>query len=222
VGEQTEDTLPEDSGMELNSRIGPGTSAGGARLDKGNEFFIRKAFETDSAKGYELLFKYYYEPLCSHAVRFVYNKQVAEDIVADVFFTIWNKQLHDHISISFRAYLFTSVRNKCLTYLKWELDKEKSEDLDEDSISSALLPDRIMELDELYLHLEKAINSFPPQCQKVFLMSRFEGKSYQEIASSLGISSKAVEAHISKALGLLRKAIHHLLVSAVSILELVS
>lgn len=188
-------------------------------LDK--EFFIRATLAADPVEGYELLFRNYYEPLCSHAVRFVYNKEVAEDLVADVFFNLWNKKLHETITISFRAYLFTSVRNKCLTYLKWELDKQKTEELSEDPVSSALLPDRIMEFDELYLHIEKTINQFPPQCQRVFLMSRFEGKSYQEIAVGLGISSKAVEAHVSKGLNLLRKALENVLVLALTFIHLI-
>lgn len=179
-----------------------------AQADK--EFFIRKAFEQDSVKGYELLFRQYYGPLCSHAVRFVYNREVAEDLVAEVFYTFWKKKLHEQITTSFRAYLFTSVRNKSLTYIKWEFDKEKSEELEEnDKASSTLEPDEVMEFDELYLHIEKTINLLPPQCQKVFLMSRFEGKSYKEIAEKLNVSGKAVEAHISKALVTLRKALQH-------------
>ena len=174
------------------------------------EFFIRKAFEQDSVKGYELLFRQYYSPLCSHAVRFVYNREVAEDLVAEVFYTFWKKKLHEQITTSFRAYLFTSVRNKSLTYIKWEFDKEKSEELEEnDKASSTLEPDEVMEFDELYLHIEKTINLLPPQCQKVFLMSRFEGKSYKEIAEKLNVSGKAVEAHISKALITLRKALQN-------------
>ncbi|MBE9461026.1 RNA polymerase sigma-70 factor [Dyadobacter sp. UP-52] len=174
------------------------------------EFFIRKAFEQDSVKGYELLFRQYYSPLCSHAVRFVYNREVAEDLVAEVFYTFWKKKLHEQITTSFRAYLFTSVRNKSLTYIKWEFDKEKSEELEEnDKASSTLEPDEVMEFDELYLHIEKTINQLPPQCQKVFLMSRFEGKSYKEIAEKLNVSGKAVEAHISKALITLRKALQN-------------
>lgn len=179
-------------------------------LPTDKEFFIRKAFEQDSVKGYELLFRQYYSPLCSHAVRFVYNREVAEDLVAEVFYTFWKKKLHEQITTSFRAYLFTSVRNKSLTYIKWEFDKEKSEDLEEnDKASSTLEPDEVMEFDELYLHIEKTINLLPPQCQKVFLMSRFEGKSYKEIGEKLNVSGKAVEAHISKALITLRKALQN-------------
>lgn len=171
------------------------------------EFFIRKAFEENPSRGFELLFRRYYGVLCSHAVRYVYNREVAEDLVAEVFYVFWKKKLHEQISGSFRAYLFTSVRNKSLTYIKWEFDKEKGEELNDNAPAYASEPDRLMEFDELSLHIERTINQLPPQCQKVFLMNRFEGKSYKEIAEKLNVSGKAVEAHISKALLILRRAL---------------
>jgi RNA polymerase sigma-70 factor (family 1) len=172
------------------------------------EFFIRNVFTTDVKKGFDLLFRHYYTPLCNHAVRYVYSKEVAEDIVSEVFLSFWKRAVHEHINTSFRAYLFISVRNKCFTYLKWELEKEVSKELDEITPESAhTQPDRLMEFDELYLRIERIIAGLPPQNQKVFLMSRFGGKSYQEIAEALQISKKAVEAHISKALVEFRKSL---------------
>lgn len=174
-------------------------SGGHEPVDK--EFFIRTVFQTDVKKGYDLLFRHYYKPLCSHAVRYVYSKEVAEDIVSEVFLSFWKKSVHEQINSSFRAYLFIAVRNKCLTYLKWELERDASEELEDVSLESAhIQPDRLMEFDELYMRIEKIIAGLPPQNQRVFLMSRFEGKSYPEIAEKLQISRKAVEAHISKAL----------------------
>ena len=207
--------LSEDFFEENTSR---GNSAHGIRLNEGGgreqdkEFFIKRTFEQDPVKGYELLFRTYYTPLCSHAVRFVYNKVVAEDLVTEIFLNFWKKNLQDQITSSFRAYLFTSVRNKCFTYLKWEFEKNPREELHDDLSTESSLPDNIMEFDELYLQIEKTIAGLPPQCQKVFLLSRFEGKSYIEIAEKLDISRKAVEAHISKALGVLRKSLRNIII----------
>ena len=203
-GSRNDETGPVNLNPLITDRI-PGDTG---RSDK--EFFIRSTFETDVKKGYDLLFRHYYASLCSHAVRYVYSKEVAEDIVAEVFLVFWKKSVHKDINTSFRAYLFTSVRNKCLTYLKWEFSKDVSEDLtDFDTVSAYPQPDRIMEFDELYHRIEQTISALPPQCQKVFLMSRFEGKSYQEIADKLQVSRKAVEAHISKGLLELRKVLQN-------------
>ena len=190
----------------VQAEAGNDREADSAAIDK--EFFIRKVFETDVKKGYDLLFCHYYSSLCSHAVRYVYSREVAEDIVSEVFLAFWKKAVHTHITTSFRAYLFMSVRNKCLTYLKWELKNEMVEELpDATLVSMHLQPDTLIEFDELYLRIVKIVDGLPPQNQKVFLMSRFSGMSYQEIADKLQISRKAVEAHISRALTELRKAL---------------
>ena len=172
------------------------------------EFFIRQAFEKDPIAGYELLFRRYYGVLCSHAMRYVYAREVAEDLVSDVFYTFWKKDSYRNVSISFRAYLFEAVRYSCFNYLKWEFGKENAGELQEEaSVSQIPRPDQVMEFDELCMRIEKTIESLPPRCRDVFVMHRFDGKSYPEIATALDVSVKAVEAHISKALIVFRKAL---------------
>ena len=172
------------------------------------EFFIRHAFGVNPVTGYELLFRHYYGPLCNHAVRYVYTKEVAQDLVADVFYTFWTKENYKDVSSSFRAYLFSAVRYKCLNYLRWEFFKENADELEHcNAVSQIPQPDHIMEFDELYFKIEKTIELLPNQCRKVFLMSRFEGKSHKEIAEALDVSKKAIEGHMSKALAIFRKAL---------------
>lgn len=173
------------------------------------EIFIRKAFEEDPKKGCELLFRQYYQPMCSHAVRFVYSKEIAQDLVSEIFCVIWQRQLYLNITTSYRAYLFTAVRNRSLKHLSKEFGKiDTTVDLADLGYASALpTPQQFMQYNELYAKIEKSIQALTPQSQKVFLMNRFEGKKYQTIATELNISLKTVEAHISKALDALRKAI---------------
>ena len=172
-----------------------------------SEVFIRKAFEMDLGKGYELLFKRYYQPLCSHAVRFVYSKEVAEDLVVDLFTRFWQKQLYLSINTSYRAYLFTSVRHAAFAYMRTEFGREgMDENLSEtESTNPPITPQQLMQYNELYLKIEELIRSFPPQSQKVFIMSRFEGKKNIVIAEELQLSVKTVEGHITKALSILRQ-----------------
>ncbi len=176
-----------------------------------NEVILKKMIQDDPAKGFELIFNTYYKPLCSHAVRFVYSKQIAEDIVEDVFLNFWKKELYQSVNTSFRAYLYTAVRNSAFNYLKLEFREKTNIDSStfevENSVAENHSPEAILLLEELTHKVEKLISSFSPQCQKVFLLSRFEGKKNREIADELNIKLKTVEAHMMKALALLKKSL---------------
>lgn len=171
-----------------------------------SELFIRNAFATDPKLGCELLFRQYFAPLCSHAIRFVYDRQVAEDVVADLFYTLYTKELYKQIQGSYRAYLYQAVRNRAYNSLRWELNRREPlpDDLDQPDLD-ATQPDRLLQQDELYRALELAVQQLSPQRQRVFLLSRFEGKSYKEIASELDLSPKTVENHLLRAVSTVRQ-----------------
>ena len=169
-------------------------------IDK--DVFIRKTFEQDARQGCALLFRYYYATLCSHAARFVYSQNIAEDIVTEVFEIFWAKEIYKNIDLSYRNYLYASVRNTSLNYLKREFKKHKYLELSsaENEVNPNQNPYQHIKFDELSLLIEKTIQSLAPKCQTVFVMSRFEGLKNREIATQLNITEKAVEAHITKAL----------------------
>ncbi len=174
-----------------------------------DETFIRMSLQDNPQKGFEMLYNRFYKPLCSHAVRFVYSKDVAEDIISDIFLSIWKNKTFENIHISYRAYLFTSVRNRCFLYLQQEHKKFTDIDDKENTwIEPSDSPEEMMFYDELRNQIEKSIGELPPQCQKVFLMNRYEGKKYKEIAEELNIAQKTIEAHISKALAHLRQIVY--------------
>jgi RNA polymerase sigma-70 factor (ECF subfamily) len=169
------------------------------------EYFIRKAFEADARQGCELLFRYYYQPLCSHAVRFLYSKTIAEDLVSEIFYQFYLKGTFKEISTSFRAYLYKAVRNRAYNYLRWEsrqlTDLAAVQSMPETTSGQ---PDSVTQYEELYHDVENAINSLPPQCRKIYLMHRFENKKYHEIASELQLAPKTIEVQIRKASQTLR------------------
>ncbi|MEZ4902142.1 MAG: RNA polymerase sigma-70 factor [Spirosomataceae bacterium] len=185
------------------------------------ELFIKRAFEINDEKGYELLFKRYYQPLCSHAVRFVYSKEIAEDLVMEVFSRFWQKQLHRGIVTSYRSYLFTTVRHAAFAYLRTELHQEKNNDYAPDTTSdnTPVTPQQLLQFNELYLKIEEIIRSTSPQSQRVFLMSRFEGKKNAMIAEELQLSIKTVEGHITKVLSLLRQSLRNYGLLAIALLS---
>lgn len=170
------------------------------------ELFLRNTFATDPKLGCELLFRQYFAPLCSHAIRFVYDRQVAEDIVADLFFAFYQKELYRQITGSYRAYLYQAVRNRAYNSLRWEMGRQETlpDDLDRPDLDASQ-PDRLLQQDELYRALEQAVQQLSPQQQRVFLLSRFEGKSYKEIAEMLNLTPKTVENHLLRAVSSVRQ-----------------
>ena len=170
-----------------------------------SEWMIRNGFNQSPKHGFELLFKRYHKVLCSHAARFVYSEAVAQDIVSEVFCKLWKSCAYKNITSSYRFYLFRSVRNEAYNYIRLEFrPMEQLEAAATQVTSNGQLPDMITQYEEVLNHVERLVQNLPPQCRKVFLMSRFEEKKYQEIADELGISIKTVEVHISRALLSLR------------------
>jgi RNA polymerase sigma-70 factor (family 1) len=177
-------------------------------LDK--ELFIRQTFADDPKKGIELLFREYYVPLCSHAVRYVYSKEIARDLVSDIFCNFFQKQHYKRVQTSYRAYLYSCVRNDSLKFIQRGSHSKTEDTADdpEDAIWTCVqTPEEILSFEELYNKIETVIKELSPQSRKVFVMSRYEGKKYLEISHELDISLKTVEAHMSKALSTLRKAL---------------
>jgi len=171
------------------------------------EEFIRKLFEQDPHKGCEHLFRCYYANLCNHAIRFVYAKDIAEEIVAEVFANFWQNRVFEHITVSYQAYLYKAVRYRAYNYLKFELNR--SADLESVShlSESSMPPDAQLHYNELAHKVENLIQQLPPQSRKAFQLNRIEGKKYAEIAEELEISVSAVERLISRALVKLRQGL---------------
>jgi RNA polymerase sigma-70 factor (family 1) len=165
-----------------------------------NETLIRRAFEQNMQRGCELLYRQYYVPLCSHAVRFVYSQEIAQDIVQDVFCRFYTDNTFARITTSYRAYLYKTVRNRAYNYLRWELNRQAElEQVTSLPSDEGQQPDGVTQFEELYHDVEAAINALPVQRRNIYLMNRFEGKKYAEIAAELSISPRTVEVQIRRA-----------------------
>lgn len=172
-----------------------------------NEYSIRAAFVESPRLGFEALFRLYYQALCSHALRFVYTKEVAEDVVGEVFYQLWKTDRYLTVQYTYRTYLYAAVRHRAYNYLRDELTGSRTpESLDALNETGQLeTPQTLIEFDETFQQVERIIHALPPQCQRVFLMSRFDNRKNQEIADELGLALKTVEAHMSRALHQLRR-----------------
>jgi RNA polymerase sigma-70 factor (ECF subfamily) len=150
------------------------------------------------------LFDKYYEPLSRYCMRFVSDQEDAEEIVQDVFVTLWEKRNQLQIYSSLNAYLYQSVKNKALNF-KSHLDVRQaySDHVKATSLNSNVSDDFAEQ--ELSTMIETTLANMPEKRRIVFQMSRYEGLKYAEIADKLEISIKTVEAHLSKALEDLRE-----------------
>jgi RNA polymerase sigma-70 factor (family 1) len=177
-------------------------------LPADSEMLLKKAFESDLNEGIELMFRWYYRPLCSHVVRYVSSKEIAEDIVSDVFFKFHKDKVFANVETSFRAYLFTAVRYSAFDYLRVEMKRSTSLEYAEYvTMQPEQQPDHMTQFEDLYNDVENAINTLPLKRRKIYLMHRYEGKKYGEIASELGLSLRTVESQMYGAMQEVRRII---------------
>ncbi len=162
----------------------------------------------DDYQAFERIFKDTFKTLCNYSHKLVKSRQIAEEIVDDVFFNLWRNRKKIQITSSFQAYLLTSVRNKSLDNLR-KLKHEKNTVL-ESAISVACKQSIAYEkliFEELTVHINAAVTRLPTQCRIIFLMSREQDLKYKEIAHALNISVKTVDTQMGRALKHLRKEV---------------
>ena len=178
------------------------------------EQLIKKLRKGDE-KAFRLLYDRHYVLLCRFANQILNNAALAEEVVDDVIFYLWEHRSEVEIRYSIRAYLMRAVRNRCLNELQSQSHREELH------ISSFLSPESMDFLDSLFVdnkqplgmlleqeleeELKRSIDELPLECRKVFYKSRFEQKKYEEIATELGISVNTVKYHIKNALAFLQR-----------------
>ena len=159
------------------------------------------------------LFRRFYKPLRTYAFRFVNDTDLAEDIVQDTFFELWQRRDSIEFEGAVKSYLFKSVYNRSINVMhkkyqnkEYSLDESNESDILEQYMSANILnSEQSLLLKELEAEITLFIDTLSPQCKKIFLLSRSYGLKNREIAEQLEISIKAVEKQISKALSGLKK-----------------
>ena len=164
-----------------------------------------KALCEGNHTAFEELFDSIYDPLCRYAYSILRDMDDSEDVVQKTFCKLWDQRDTLNIQSSIHSYLYRIVHNDCLNVVHQQISHKEhnlnyfsSFNDSDDSVSDH------MAVSELQLAIDKGLAGLPPQCKRVFEMSRMEQMSYAEIAKQLNISTNTVENHISKALKLLR------------------
>ncbi|MDQ6476987.1 RNA polymerase sigma-70 factor [Dyadobacter sp. LHD-138] len=163
-----------------------------------NDLFLISLIKQGDKRALDSLFKKYYNSLCRFASYLTSRNDLAEEIVADVFFRIWDKRENLAVEKNLRAYLFTATRHTAINYMKQE--KLVMEELSEDIIEDMPGPEDVFLYHELESRITNLINYLPQKRKAIFQLNRFEGFTYNEIAEILSLSSKTVENQMGKAI----------------------
>ena len=160
-------------------------------------------------KEMELLYKKFYVLLYRYAQTFLDDEDEAKDVVSDVFQRIWeswqqmDEQLINQLDIS-AAFLYTSVRNRCLDKLRHEKATNHYASLVK-ATESLVSDDEIVEFEKRITMLRKAIDKLPAYEQMVLRSVYFQHLSYKETAAQLNMSENMVHKRMTKAFRLLRE-----------------
>jgi RNA polymerase sigma-70 factor (family 1) len=168
-----------------------------------------KGLRSGRESAYEQLFKEYYKPLTVFATGYLENLESGKEIVQELFVSLYEKRKKLVITTSLKSYLYRSVKNRCLNHIKHQQVRKKHQDrMKPDKQESENLEDKIRETELEYL-VSKIVDQLPPQCKRIFTMSRVSGLSNREIAEQLAISKRTVETQISNALKVLREKLEY-------------
>ncbi|MBT34566.1 MAG: RNA polymerase sigma-70 factor [Thalassobius sp.] len=168
--------------------------------------FIRK----DEQAAFLEIYQRYWARLYKYAYNVIQNQPACEDIIQEIFLDLWNRRKELLIS-NLQAYLYKSVKFQIFKYLRKNEIEQKHLSLI-NKIQFVNNTEEYINVEELEQLLDKSISQLPEKCREIFYMSRFEQKSYQEIAQKLNISTQTVKNQVSKALKFIRASINSFII----------
>jgi len=153
---------------------------------------LLKQLRAGENKAFENIFNLFFPALCSFADTYVHNHNISEDVVQEVFIALWNNRENFNNPLPLKSFLYTSVRNRCLNYLKHQNVANKHiEESEKVMESDVFFFDHLIE-EETHRLIYNAIDELPPHCKRILLLS-LNGLTNPEIADQLNISINTVK-----------------------------
>ena len=170
-----------------------------------------------SEQAFAELYKAYYAYLNAVAIYYLQDKEVAQEVVDDVFLNVWEKR--ENLVFPIHYYLVRSVQNGCLNYIRSQralqtaLDGYRDEVLLflEEHILSTSTPLEDVELKETEAEIRRVVDNLPVKMRAVFEAYFYDGKSAEEIAEEMNLSVNTIRVQIKNALDKLKQSLKHLL-----------
>lgn len=172
-------------------------------MDIEDSLFLARIKKRDK-EAFRYLYEYYFAKMVLFAESYLYDEEEAKDVVQDLFFHLWKNAGTLQIDTSVKAYLFTSVRNRCLNVIRdRKIRDEHNNKLFEAQLFSET-EDVVID-EDVYRRLHEALNSLPDKCREVILLKVWEGKKNKEIAEQLNIAETTVKTQVQRAYRMLRE-----------------
>lgn len=157
----------------------------------GNDSLLIKQLAEGNRLVFKKIFEDYYHLLCGFSKNFVSDYAVCDDIVQESFLGLWDKKAEIENFNAVKSYLYSSVRNACLNYLRHQSVKDKNEANIIALSSEWYMEDSIIE-EEVHSQIYEAIKDLSPQSRKVVVMT-MNGLTNAEIAADLSVSINTVK-----------------------------
>lgn len=164
-------------------------------------------FTKGDAGAFGKIYCEYFSKAVSFAIYYVWDSEVARDIVHDVFVSLWENRENIDASRNIEPYIITSTKNRCINYLRDTLSRKKTRDVILQKNLEAL---ESRSLEEVYMNdlqqfLRNTLSQLPAKTQEAFILNRFHNMSYEQIAAHQQVSLKNIEYRIMSALRVLRQ-----------------
>ncbi|HEY0669644.1 MAG TPA: RNA polymerase sigma-70 factor [Sphingobacteriaceae bacterium] len=173
---------------------------------------LLELLKKDDVYAFKEIYKRYWKKVYGAAYKRLKSKELSEEIVQELFVTLWSKRQALQLRTSLSGYFYSSVSHYIIDCYRKELVRQKYRDAFKAScVPSDNSTEETYNLKELSHTIEKEVLQLPDKCRSVYELSRKENKSNKEIALHLGISEKTVENHLTKALNRLRVSLNNYL-----------
>ncbi|HEX9825518.1 MAG TPA: RNA polymerase sigma-70 factor [Flavobacteriaceae bacterium] len=172
-----------------------------------NNVFLIESLKTGHPKAYTYLVDTYHHKLCVYAYGLTHDRDLAEDVIQNVFIRIWKKREKLKADFSIQSFLYKSVYNEFIDQYRKQKMVFPLEKKYIDALTSIIEEEDSNALERLIQLVKKEIQHLPPKCKETFLLSKEDGLTNIEIAEYKNVSIKTVEAHLTKAFSILREKI---------------
>lgn len=179
--------------------------------NSGFELNLFESFKEGDETAFTFFYDKYFRRLQSFSIQFIYDAEEAENLAQEAFLHLWQNRENVESINGIQSFLYTYAKSKCLNFIrhnkvkdkfKNDLLNQKERELDIEVLNSISFD--TLELTELERIIQESISDLPPKTREVFIKKRFENKKNSEIAEEMQVTLKAVEAHMTKALKILK------------------